>query len=108
MTDKALAPLVSVKSAEVRKRDRSPVHHERHPLHDVVVEIMKRDRCQDATKLGMALSGGGLSGKRGVSGNRAYRLVAGDVLGCMYEQGYLDRDELGWYVLHTTSGGEVR
>ena len=76
--------------------------------HDVVVEIMKRDRCQDATKLGMALSGGGLSGKRGASGNRAYRLVASDVLGCMYEQGYLDRDEFGWYVLETTSGGEAR
>jgi hypothetical protein len=100
--------LVSVKAAEVRKRDRSSVHHERHPLHDVVVEIMKGDRCQDATKLGMALSGGGLSGKGGVSGNRAYRLVASDVLGCMYEQGYLDRDEFGWYVPETAPGGEVR
>jgi hypothetical protein len=108
MTDKALSNLVSVKSAEVRKRDRSSVHPERHPLHDVVVEIMKRDSHQDATTLGMALSGGGLSGKRGVSGNRAYRLVAGDVLGCMHEQGYLDRDESGWYVLDMISEGEVR
>jgi hypothetical protein len=108
MTGKTLNHLVNVKSAEIRKRNQSSVHHKRHPLHDMVVEIMKRDRCQDATKLGMALSGGGLSGKGGVSGNRAYRLVAGDVLGCMYEQGYLDRDEFGWYVLATTSGGEVR
>jgi hypothetical protein len=108
MTDKALDHLVSVKSAEIRKRNRDSVHHKRHPLHDVVVGIMKRDRCQDATKLGMALSGGGLSGKGGVSGNRAYRLVAGDVLGCMYQQGYLDRDEAGWYVPDTTSGSEDR
>jgi len=108
MTKPVLDHLVSVKSAEVRKRNQSLVHHQRHPLHDVVVEIMKRDRYQDATKLGMALSGGGLSGKGGESGNRAYRLVASDVLGCMYEQGYLDRDESGWYVLDTTSGGEIR
>lgn len=31
---------------------------ERHPLHDVVVAILERDRCQDATKLGVALAGG--------------------------------------------------
>jgi hypothetical protein len=79
-----------------RRRGRSSA---RHPLHDAVVQIMASDRCQDATKLGVALSGCPLSGKSGVAGNRAYRLVASDVLGCMFEQGYLDRDESGWYVL---------
>jgi hypothetical protein len=88
--------MVSKATALTRKQTRSLV---RHPLHDLVVEIMKADRCQDATKLGMALSGCPLSGKSGVAGNRAYRLVASDVLGCMYEQSFLNRDEFGWYVL---------
>jgi hypothetical protein len=86
----------SNRTALLRQRGRSI---SRHPLHDLVVQIMASDQCQDATKLGVALSGCTLSGKSGVSGNRAYRLVASDVLGCMYEQGYLDRDESGWYVL---------
>jgi hypothetical protein len=71
-----------------------------HPLHGAVVEIFRRDPHQDVTTLAIALSGcTGFSGKGAAKGDRAYRVVAEDVLGYMHSQGHLARDEHGWYVL---------
>jgi hypothetical protein len=54
----------------------------------------------DGTKLAVALAGcTTFSGKRTASGNRAYRIVAQDVLGYMCEQGHLTMDRWGWYHL---------
>jgi hypothetical protein len=64
------------------------------------MEIFRRDPHQDAAKLGYILSGHtAFIGKGAGKGNRAYRVVAEDVLGYMHSQGHLTLDRDGWYVL---------
>jgi hypothetical protein len=76
-----------------------------HPLHRNVVEILRREPRQDATKLAVELSGcTGFRGRRAATGFKSYRTVAEDVLGYMFSQGHLTQDEDGWYMLAQTRG----
>jgi hypothetical protein len=72
---------------------------ELHPLHQTVVAIFRRDPYQDVAKLAVELSGCRFLGKRAAGSNKAYRIVAADVLDYMLSQGHLTRDEHGWYLL---------
>jgi hypothetical protein len=80
-----------------------------HPLESVVLEIFKARQVLDCVILAEGLKGDPYSAtnlrtnpkgpKLGMSGNRAYLVVAEDVLGYMHSQGKVEIDDMGWYHL---------
>ncbi len=84
-----------------------------HPLEAAVIEIFKKRSPQDRVTLACGLSSpnpwcsatiklGPKSPRLGISPNKAYLMVAEDVLGWMHSQGKLARDADGWYRLAGT------
>lgn len=81
-------------------RDNKP-----HPLEGLVLKAFKEHAVLDVTLLIPYLSGTtSFMGRGAVTGNRAYRTVAKDVLGYMQCQGRLVRDGVGWYRLAPCPG----
>ena len=71
-----------------------------HPLESIVLKAFQDGDRLDATKLFPYLAGcSAFGGKGAASGNKAYLIVAKDVLGFMEAQGKLGRDREGWYLL---------
>jgi hypothetical protein len=70
-----------------------------HPLEPVVMQAFADREVHDPTSLGYALAGAIVMPRKG---SRAYQTVAADVLGYMFSQGKLIRDDIGWYRLATT------
>jgi hypothetical protein len=69
-----------------------------HPLEPVVLEIASRVGLLDVPKLAHELCGCCVfRGRRAASGNRAYHIVAEDVLGYMFNRGRLAIRHDGWY-----------
>jgi hypothetical protein len=72
----------------------------RHPLEPFVLDLLQRRPHIDVAILAPELSGcTTFLGRRAATGNKAYRVVAEDVLGCMASDGTLQRTREGWYVL---------
>jgi hypothetical protein len=67
--------------------------HKPHPLQDIVWRAFTENDHQDGTSLAYFLAGASI---RDRGGNKAYRTVALDVLGCMESQGLLYREN-GWW-----------
>lgn len=97
-----------------RKRVTVPTD-EPHPLEVAVVEVFRKRSPQDRTTLACGLMSPnpwsattikvGPDGPHlGISPNRAYLMVAEDVLGWMHKQGKLVRDGTGWYRLADVQG----
>lgn len=75
-----------------------------HPLDSVVRDAFRKSQVQDRVTLATHMKGVTFfSGKGGSRGDKAYLLVAEDVLGCMADQGKLVTDEMGWYQLAPVS-----
>lgn len=74
-----------------------------HPLESVVRDAFRWRTVHDRVTLASHMKGvSDLSGKDGAKGDRAYLLVAEDVLGCMTCQGKLYVDADGWHRLAPT------
>lgn len=81
----------------------------RHPLEGVVLEAFRVSDAHDALTLSAFMKGvTWFSGPRAATGDRAYKNVAEDVLGCMESQGKLRRDSRGWYLLADPAGSEAQ
>lgn len=75
----------------------------RHPLEPFVLDLLQRRPHIDVAILAPELSGcTTFLGRCAGVGNKAYRVVAEDVLGCMVSDGTLKRTREGWYVLAVT------
>jgi hypothetical protein len=82
---------------------------ESHPLEGVARAIFRARPAQDRVTLAEGLKGDPFgsthirprkgSPKLGMSGDRAYLVVAEDVIGCMASQGKIEKGEDGWYRL---------
>ncbi len=71
-----------------------------HPLESAVRDAFRKGPAHDRVTLADHMKGvSHLSGKDGAKGDRAYLLVAEDVLGCMTCQGKLCVDADGWHRL---------
>ncbi len=90
-----------------------PRSTEPHPLESVARAVFAKRPTLDRTSLAMGLCNpdpftatfiepGPDAPKLGISPNRAYLMVAEDVLGVMHGQGKLVRDPWGWYRLKGT------
>jgi len=75
-----------------------------HPLESVVRDAFRKGPAQDRITLATHMKGvDHFTGKDGSRGDKAYLLVAEDVLGCMACQGKLVTDAMGWYRLAPVS-----
>lgn len=73
---------------------------EPHPLESVVMEAFLTSPAHDRVTLACFLSGcTGFRGKSAATGDKAYLVVAEDVLGHMESQGKLHTDRDGWHRL---------
>lgn len=75
-----------------------------HPLQQVVIDLIHKYGAMDVAKLSPLMAGGVFGGRRGASGNRAYEIVAKDVLDVMLELGILEVGEHGWLFLKDRDG----
>ena len=87
-----------------------PKSNQPHPLEASVLAIFEKRPVQDRVTLAAGMSDpdpytttfiktGPDAPKLGIAPNKAYLMVAEDVLGWMYAQGKLSKDTLGWYRL---------
>lgn len=87
---------------------------EPHPLEDAALAVFAKRPTLDRTSLAMGLCNpdpftatflepSSAAPKLGISPNRAYLMVAEDVLGVMHGQGKLVRNPWGWYRLKSDS-----
>jgi hypothetical protein len=77
----------------------------RHPLSDwVLSRYTPKMRCLDVPSLIMEM-GCPQAGRDASRANKAFRVVAADVLECMVGRGELTRDRMGWYVLPDDKAG---
>ena len=70
-----------------------------HPLQKIVLSFFNDEQsAHDATTIGYRLAGSLVTTKSGsYAPTQAYKTVATDVLGCLEDQGLIERDSIGWY-----------